>query len=63
MIGNQIRTIRKARKKTQVILAEKVGITVNYVSLIENDRRNPSLDILYKICDNLNSELRILPKL
>lgn len=62
-LGKQIKRIRLEMNKTQRKLAKEVGISTTHMCLIETDVGNPSLSILYKICDNLNSELRILPKL
>lgn len=63
MIGQDIKLIRKARKKTQKAIAKEVGISKTYMSKIENGRQSPSLDVLYRICDNLKSDLRIIIKL
>ena len=41
-IGSLIKKIRTIRGLTQVQLAQKMGITQNYLSLIETDNRTPS---------------------
>ena len=41
-IGSLIKKIRTIRGKTQVELAEEIGITQNYLSLIETDNKTPS---------------------
>ena len=44
-IGNKIRTLRLAQNLTQEELALKVSITAKYLSLIETDRREASIDV------------------
>ena len=41
-IGSLIKKIRTIRGLTQVQLAQQMGITQNYLSLIETDSRTPS---------------------
>lgn len=41
-IGSLIKKMRMVRGLTQVQLAEKAGITQNYMSLIETDTKTPS---------------------
>ncbi len=52
-IGNNLKTLRKGKKLTQVALAKKVGISSNYYSRIERDEENPSLEILKDIAKAL----------
>lgn len=40
-LGLRIRDARRSRHMTQVELAQSLGISVAYVSLIERGRRNP----------------------
>ena len=48
-ISNQIRDLRISKKITQQDLAEKTNLSVPYISQIENNRRNISLDTFIKI--------------
>lgn len=41
-IGESIRTVRKARKMTQIEVAEKAGFSVNSLRLYEAGKREPS---------------------
>ncbi len=43
-VGTLIKKIRTIRGLTQVQLAKKMGITQNYLSLIETDKKIPSND-------------------
>lgn len=45
-VGSAIRLIRKSRGLTQPELARKVGVTVNYLSLLENGLRGISIEKL-----------------
>ena len=51
-LGNRIRKERQRRKITQEQLAEKVDISVNFMSLIENGR-NMSVETLVNIANAL----------
>lgn len=51
-LGNRIRTERQRREITQEKLAERVDISTNFMSLIENGR-NMSVETLVKIADAL----------
>lgn len=51
-LGSRIRTVRQSRGITQEQLAEKVDISTNFMSLIENGR-NMSVETLVKIASAL----------
>ncbi len=59
-IGISIKTIRKNKGLNQTQLADLCGITVTYLSLIENDKKDPTLSLLRTIADNLQIPLPIL---
>ena len=48
--GRRIAKERKKNNLTQEQLAEKIGMTGNYISNIENNYSIPSLETLIKIC-------------
>ena len=50
-IGKNIQTIRKSNGYTQEQLAEKVEVSVRYISDVEQDRAKPSYEVLVKICN------------
>ena len=50
-IGKVIQEIRKSNGDTQEKLAEKIEVSVRYVSEIEQDRANPSYEKLIKFCN------------
>lgn len=57
LIGGRIKAKRKAAGKTQEQLAEKLSVTVGYVSQIERGVTKISLDTLSKICSALNGDM------
>ncbi len=50
-IGKKLQTIRKSNGYTQEQLAEKVEVSVRYISDIEQDRAKPSYEVLIRICN------------
>ncbi len=54
-MGKRIATRRSESKINQAELAERVGISNNHMSAIENGRQKPSLDTFVKICNALNT--------
>jgi transcriptional regulator with XRE-family HTH domain len=50
-LGQAIAEIRRERRLTQRDVAERVGLTVNYISLIENGERQLSLDALNRLAE------------
>lgn len=52
-LGNAIKLIRTARALTQRALAKKLDVTANYLSLIESDKREPSLSFLKRLATEL----------
>ncbi len=53
-IGKRITYIRKERGLSQEKLAELADISTQYISIIENDKKNMSVAVLTKIADALN---------
>jgi len=53
-VGKKIKKLRKAQGLTQEQLAYKANISPNYVSLIETNQREPSLDIYRCIANALH---------
>lgn len=50
MVGNQIKFYREMLKLTQLELANKLGISYQALSNYENNRREPSIALIKKIC-------------
>lgn len=62
-IGEEIKKNRNAKGMTQDELSEKIGISRNYVSDLENDRYMPSVKTLSKIAVVLQMDLNFLLKM
>ena len=50
-IGKNIQQIRKSNGYTQEKLAERIEVSVRYISDIEQDRSKPSYEVLIRICN------------
>lgn len=50
MFGEELRKSRLAAGLTQEELAFRAGIARNYVSLLELDRKSPTLKTLFALC-------------
>lgn len=57
LIGNRIKEKRKSAGLTQEQLAEKIGVTVGYVSQCERGISKINLEKLSEICDVLKCDL------
>lgn len=53
MLGAELKHARTAAKMTQEQLSFAAGIDRAYISLLENDKKSPTVDMLYRICDSL----------
>jgi transcriptional regulator with XRE-family HTH domain len=54
MLGEELRKAREAAKMTQEELSFRAGIHRTYVSQLERDKKSPTLDVLFRICDALD---------
>ncbi|MBQ3113012.1 MAG: helix-turn-helix transcriptional regulator [Phascolarctobacterium sp.] len=61
-IGAKIRYYRTIRALEQIALAEKLGITSQYLSKIERGAAKPSTDLLFLIAQVLNVDVITLMK-
>lgn len=52
-LGNAIKVVRTATGMKQRELAERVGVTANYMSLVEGDKREPSISFLNRLAKRL----------
>ena len=52
-LGNAIKLIRTAKGVKQLTLAKQLDVSSNYISLIEKDRREPSVGFLRKLAKEL----------
>lgn len=57
LLGKRIKQIRTIRRLSQEGLAEKAGISTQYISNIERGKENPTLDLLFALGDALKVRL------
>lgn len=62
-IGTLIKTRRTERKLTQQDVADKVGISRNFLSDIENGRYNPSFNTALRLAAYLGIDLNSLSEM
>ena len=60
--GQEVKRLRKAKRITQLELAERIGVDFTYVSKIENDRtlRSPAESTIRKIAEVLGADSEAL---
>ncbi|HAK43945.1 MAG TPA: XRE family transcriptional regulator [Clostridium sp.] len=57
-MGNKLKTRRKELDISVYKLAEMTGLSVTYISNLENEQRtNPSKDVMEKIAEHLKSNV------
>ena len=61
-IGAKIRYYRTIRMLEQIALADRLGITSQYLSKIERGTAKPSTDLLFLIAQELNVDITKLMK-
>ncbi len=61
-IGSRIQRRRSDLRISQEDLAFRAELTPTYLSQLENGKRNPSLQMLYRLCSVLKIELAELVK-
>lgn len=59
-IGTAIKLCRDRKRFTLSELSEKSGLSVSYISLLENNKRDPNLSKVESISDALNIPLSLL---
>lgn len=55
LVGMNVERLRRARGMTQEQLAERSGFSQQYISGLENGRRNPTVVTLYEIATALEA--------
>ena len=58
-LGNAIKMVRTAAGIRQGSLAKKLGVSANYLSLIETGKREPSISLLNRLAGSLDVHVGI----
>ncbi len=53
MLGEELRRVREDADLSQEEVAHRAGIDRSYLSQLENDKKSPTLDLLFRVCDAL----------
>lgn len=59
-MGKRLAELRAERKETQEFVAEAIGISTEYLSKIENDKKMPSLEVIMLLKEYYNTSLDYL---
>lgn len=57
-IGLKVRELRKSKRITQDFLAQKIGINRRHLSRLESGKSYPSIQLLEKIADYFEIEIK-----
>jgi transcriptional regulator with XRE-family HTH domain len=60
MLGSELQKARIEAKLTQEKLAHDAHVDRSYVSLLENNKKSPTVEMLFKICDVLKIPASVL---
>ena len=55
MFGAELRRARERAGKTQEELSFDAGLHRTYISQLERDKKSPTLDVLFRLCDALGT--------
>ena len=55
--GSRIQELRKKNNLTQSELAEKIGLSTNFIGMVERGERNTSVDKIFKLAKAFNMSL------
>ena len=54
MFGKELKKVREAAGKSQERLAFEAGVHRTYISLLEREKKSPTLNVLFRICKALD---------
>ena len=64
LVAQNLRALRLQKKRSQESLAQKAGLSVSYISMLERGQRSPPLDTLEALAEALGiSPLALLQEL
>ncbi len=55
MLGQELRKAREAAGLTQEELAHRAQVDRTYISMLENNRKSPTIDLLLRLCAAMNT--------
>lgn len=60
--GKNLMNLRKKKKLSRRALSEMSGVSAAYITAIEGDRRNPTLEVLHNLATALNVKVSDIVK-
>lgn len=54
MFGEELRKARRAAGMSQEQLSFEAHLDRTYISMLENNKKSPTLDVLFRLCDALS---------
>ena len=54
MLGNELRKAREKAEMTQEQLAFDADVDRTYISMLENDKKSPTVEMLFRLCDAMD---------
>ena len=60
MLGDELRRAREAASLTQEELAERAEVHRTYVSLLERDKKSPTVAVLSRLCAAMGIRASVL---
>ncbi len=55
MLGQELRKTREAAGMTQEQLAFLAQVDRTYISMLENDRKSPTVELFFRLCDAMKT--------
>lgn len=60
MFGEELRKARERAGMTQEELSFEAGLHRTYISQLEGDKKSPTLDVVFRLCDALGTRPSLL---
>ena len=54
MLGDELRNARQSAAMTQEQLSFAAGVDRTYISELENGRKSPTVEVLFRLCKAMN---------
>ncbi len=54
MLGDELRKAREKAGLTQEELAHRAEVDRTYISILENDRKSPTIEMLFRLCEAMD---------
>lgn len=55
MLGDELRNAREKAGLTQEELAHRADVDRTYISMLENDRKSPTVATLFRLCEAMDA--------